>query len=67
MAMSECIDCGFRIPTEELLARFRAGLGKCPECNRTGRNLRQTAGGLLYVADGNFRKVIPESRLSVNL
>lgn len=29
----KCKNCGFVITNEELIARFQAGIGHCPNCN----------------------------------
>jgi len=55
--MMKCKVCGFEIPKDELVARFNAGMGKCPECNKTGQNIKTTASGVTYIADGDFEEV----------
>lgn len=57
MTESECTKCGYRLPTEELRARFQAGLGHCPGCLDKHAEFRKVVPKLDLgnpIWDGNF-------------
>lgn len=54
---SECKMCGYQLSTQELILRFEAGLGNCPNCDIKGFNVGFNEEGEPYIIPSEFKKV----------